>query len=242
MNTFINSQSFDVVMVDEAAQTQEPLVWGVLRPEVKKIVMAGDVKQLPCLVSESGASLLHERSMMERLLLLGYENVKRLSVQNRMAPRILSVSNSLFYFNELTCGDFAPKEGDVEVVCLDEAKEEESGSSFLNREEAGEAVKAALSLKEEFESVVLITPYAAQLKVLLSHKSGIEVHTIDSFQGREAEGVVLSCVRDGSKGTGFWADERRWNVALTRAKRRLVVLISNPSRWDSRVVDSLLNT
>lgn len=237
----LDSQAFDSVFVDEAAQTQECLVWGLLRDEVRELVMAGDVKQLPPLVSETGSSLHHNRSMMERLLSLGYENVTRLTIQNRMAPSLLSLPNSLFYDDELVCGEFAPKEGGVEVVCLDEAKEEECGSSFSNRTEAEEAVQIASKLKEEGESVVIITPYAAQVKLLLSHRSNVEVHTIDSFQGREADCVVLSCVRDASRGIGFWSEERRWNVALTRAKKRLFVLVSNPSKWEGRVVSSLLD-
>ena len=79
--------------------------------------------------------------------------------------------------------------------------------------------------------MVVITPYAAQVQLLLSRKAGVEVHTVDSFQGREADVVVLSVVRDGSGGPGFWQDARRWTVALTRARRKLVVVATGVDRW-----------
>ena len=74
--------------------------------------------------------------------------------------------------------------------------------------------------------MVLLTAYTGQCRLLLALKTGNPVHTIDSFQGREADTVILSVVRDGSAGTGFWADERRLVVALTRARRRLVIVTS----------------
>ena len=78
---------------------------------------------------------------------------------------------------------------------------------------------------------MIITPYAAQVQLILSHRSGKEVHTVDSFQGREARVVVLSIVRDGSKGLGFWADARRLTVALTRARTRLIIIATGAGRW-----------
>ena len=78
---------------------------------------------------------------------------------------------------------------------------------------------------------MLLSPYASQCRLLLAQKSGCEVHTIDSFQGREADVVVLSLVRDGTRGFGFFEDARRLTVALTRAKTRLVVVASNVDAW-----------
>ena len=81
---------------------------------------------------------------------------------------------------------------------------------------------------------MLIAPYTAQCRLLLAQGTGREVHTVDSFQGREADGVVLCIVRDGShKGAplGFWQDARRLVVALTRARVRLVVVASGVDAW-----------
>jgi regulator of nonsense transcripts 1 len=89
----------------------------------------------------------------------------------------------------------------------------------------------------------VITPYAAQVRairdVLPESIQEIEVKTVDGYQGREKEVIVFSCVRSNSEGeVGFLSDPRRLNVALTRAKRGLIV-IGDPStlrhdeNWES---------
>src|SRR5207302_5761912 len=75
--------------------------------------------------------------------------------------------------------------------------------------------------------VVVITPYAAQVRLLRKQLAvpGLEVDSVDGFQGREKEAVVLSLVRSNREGdVGFLADVRRMNVALTRARRKLLVI------------------
>ena len=73
----------------------------------------------------------------------------------------------------------------------------------------------------------MITPYAAQVRRMREEcdSDEIEIDTVDGFQGREKEAVLISCVRSNSDGEiGFLADTRRMNVALTRARRRLIVV------------------
>lgn len=216
----LHDQSFQAVLVDEAAMCMEAWTWTLLRPEVEHLVLAGDVRQLPAQTSDTGRTLAHDRSLMERLLALDYDNVVRLTEQHRMAPDLLALANS-FYDNALTLGSGAPTEGRWEVRRV-EGTEERVGTSFVNRAEATEAARAARDLGE---NVVLLTGYLAQCQVLLAQKTGCEVHTVDSFQGREADAVVLSLVR--SSGRGFWDDPRRLTVALTRARRRLIILASS---------------
>jgi hypothetical protein len=224
------SERFDNVFIDEAAQCMEAWVWTLFRADVCRIVLAGDVKQLPACTSESGVLLRHERSLMERLVIdLGYKNTVSLSVQNRMAPQILSFPNLVFYEGGLTSGEHAPTSGSVEVHLLPNAKEMAVGTSFCNTQEACVVAKIA----EEDENSVIITPYIAQVQTILAKKTGKEVHTIDSFQGKESDTVILSIVRDGSTGIGFWSDPRRLTVALTRARKRLVVVASGVENWPS---------
>lgn len=223
----LNHQAFDAVFLDEAAQCMEAWTWTLLRPEVRILRLAGDVKQLPACVSETGLQLHHERSLMERLLLcLKYPLVDSLEVQHRMAPEILSYPNRAFYHGELSCGTGAPELGSVEWLRTTDGVERASGTSVANSAEARAAAERAAELKRNGADVVMLTPYAAQVHLLLSHASNCEVHTLDSFQGREADVVVLSTVRDGSAGLGFWEDPRRLTVALTRARRRLLVIFS----------------
>lgn len=229
----LSGHAFDVVMVDEAAQCMEAWVWGLLRSEVRRLVMAGDVHQLPACVSEGGAALGHARSLMQRLMDLDYPNVTRLTTQNRMCPEIMAFPNRTFYGGCLTMGPHAPTHGCMQVVCLEDGHEERRDTSYANRVEAEQAAKIAAKMAEDLGSsdVVIITPYAAQCCAVLAQKTNLPVHTIDSFQGRESDGVVVSCVRDGRDGIGFWADERRLTVALTRARRHLTVLVSQPHQW-----------
>ena len=74
--------------------------------------------------------------------------------------------------------------------------------------------------------IAIITPYSAQARLLrgLINESEIEIDTVDGFQGREKEAVVISLVRSNAQGElGFLSDTRRMNVALTRARRKLIV-------------------
>ena len=73
----------------------------------------------------------------------------------------------------------------------------------------------------------MIAPYAAQVRLLREQLpiDGLEIDTVDGFQGREKEAVIISLVRSNAKGEiGFLADTRRMNVALTRARRKLIVI------------------
>lgn len=76
-------------------------------------------------------------------------------------------------------------------------------------------------------AIGVITPYAAQVRLLREEMPlpGLEIDSVDGFQGREKEAIVLSMVRSNSEGEiGFLADVRRTNVALTRARRKLLVV------------------
>ena len=107
-----------------------------------------------------------------------------------------------------------------------------------------------------FLQVCIITPYAQQAALLrrtfsqalgYEYNQSVEVNTVDSFQGREANIIIFSCVRAaGSKGIGFLSDVRRMNVALTRAKHFLFVIARcesicvNPY-WDQLVMNAKKN-
>ena len=77
------------------------------------------------------------------------------------------------------------------------------------------------------EAIAVIAPYSAQVRLLREklQVDGLEIDSVDGFQGREKEAVVLSMVRSNAEGeVGFLADVRRMNVALTRARRKLLVI------------------
>jgi regulator of nonsense transcripts 1 len=78
----------------------------------------------------------------------------------------------------------------------------------------------------------IVTPYAGQVRAIRDNLTeslqGVEVRTVDGYQGREKDVIIFSCVRSNKDGNvGFLSDSRRLNVAITRARRGLVV-IGNP--------------
>jgi len=223
-------ESFSVVCVDEAGQCIEPWIWGLMRPDVQRVYLAGDTKQLPATVSESGKTLAHDRSLFARLIEREYPSI-RLVVQNRMHPEIASLPNKLFYDLELKNGEVpnSMKHTDAYEIIQMDSQEERVGTSFVNIREAMAVAEEARKLSQKYEDVVIITPYTAQCSRILAQQTGIRIYTVDSFQGREADAVVLSMVRTGSD-VGFWEDERRLTVALTRARKKLVV-VGNASSW-----------
>ena len=109
-------------------------------------------------------------------------------------------------------------------------EEEEVNDSRRNPEEAGlvaKQVRALMDLGLAPDQIAVIAPYSAQVKLLRDTLDvpGLEIDSVDGFQGREKEAVVFSMVRSNPGcEVGFLADIRRTNVALTRARRGLVVV------------------
>jgi len=107
---------------------------------------------------------------------------------------------------------------------------EPNGKSRFNIKEAdlvGQKVRALLGAGVSAEAIAVIAPYAAQVRLLREKLQipGLEIDSVDGFQGREKEAVVLTMVRSNLQGeVGFLADIRRMNVALTRARRKLLVI------------------
>ena len=227
----LNNVEFSTVMMDEAAQCMEAWVWGLLRPELKYMYLAGDPHQLPALVSEDGIEFKHNRSIMERLISLGYPS-ELLDTQRRMHPDIVKFSNHNYYEGKLKT-DYKPIKGNnnkpFEIICLNSC-EERIGTSYLNKDEANKVVELYDLLKKEFNDVIVISPYQAQCSLLKELNKDIEIHTVDSFQGREADAVILTTVRTNNM--GFWYDYRRLNVAMTRAKHVLRI-VGNSNTWSS---------
>ncbi|KAI8558991.1 hypothetical protein RHMOL_Rhmol04G0139300 [Rhododendron molle] len=117
---------------------------------------------------------------------------------------------------------------DIAGCDMEEKKDEED--STMNEGEAGVAIAHAKRLVEsgvQASDIGIITPYAAQVVLLkmLRSKEGklkdVEISTVDGFQGREKEAIIISMVRSNSKKeVGFLSDRRRMNVAVTRARRQ----------------------
>lgn len=221
----LKKHTFNTVIMDEAAQCQEAWAWGVFREGTTNVILAGDPHQLPAQVSQEGVELGHSKSLMERLMELGYKSIL-LNTQRRMHPEIVKFPNAAFYENalgtEFDTHKSNPNIKPYEAITI-EAPEEACGTSFANPIEAKVVVSLVKKFKQHYNDIVVISPYKAQCELLQKLDQSLVVHTVDSFQGKEADVVILTTVRCG-KTVGFWRDNRRLNVALTRAKHAMRIV------------------
>jgi superfamily I DNA and/or RNA helicase len=246
----IGDRQFDLGVIDEACQSTEPGCWIPLL-RVNRLVLAGDHCQLPPTVLSQQASREGLAvSLLERLVDLYGESVTRLlNVQYRMHHKIMDFSSQQFYSstlvahesvtNHLLCDLDAVERTELtsdSVTYIDtagagwEEEVEPEGASRRNVREAELVLKKIDQLVAAglpAADIALIAPYAAQVRYLRSQNvhDELEIDTVDGFQGREKEAVVITCVRSNGNGEiGFLADKRRMNVALTRARRKLIVV------------------
>ena len=233
---------FTLAVVDEATQAVEPALYlALLRAD--RAVLAGDHLQLPPTVLSAAAQAGGLGvSLFERLVpLLGPGPRVTLAEQHRMNARIMAFPSEALYAGALrahpAAADRAIDAAPLELV--DTAGcgfEEETPQGSDSKHNPGEAELVAAEVTRLLarglapEAIAVISPYDAQvqrLRQLLAAEveRGLEVDTVDGFQGREKEAVIVSLVRSNDAGeVGFLADVRRMNVALTRARAKLVVV------------------
>jgi len=221
------NSGYDVLIIDEAGQLIEPLAWSVF-PLAERIILAGDPFQLPpTILSRAAEKEGLGISILERFYPY-CEAVFLLDVQYRMPPEIVAFSNRYFYQNKVN----SFKNSVVDSICFYDTagtgfEEEmgEDGGSLMNSGEV-KLVEAIIKQQSEVSEIVVVSPYSAQVKLLKeSLDQKVKVSTIDSFQGQEADVIILSLVRSNEGGDiGFLKDYRRMNVALTRAKSHLFVV------------------
>ena len=242
----LRNEHFDAIFLDESALLSEANMWGLIRYGVRRIYMCGDCEQLPALVSMDARRIGADRSMHERIISLGFRH-ERLVVQYRMHPEILSFPNRNFYEGRLkTAADrktpvaFDGSGHTPYMVVQYEGEEAEVGTSVENLGEVVCALNIATELRETGVSdIVVLVPYQAQMKRFQAAKSSCKVATIDSFQGKEADAVILLTTR--TRSPGFWTDRRRMTVALTRARHILRVLVStSTSREELGILNQIV--
>ncbi|TWT72329.1 AAA domain-containing protein [Crateriforma conspicua] len=246
----LGKRDFDLVVIDEACQCTETGIWQAV-DRAERLVIAGDHFQLPpTVLSDQAADDGMRRSTMQRLVERDGEAIfRRLKVQYRMHQQIMRFSSDTFYDSDLVA-DASVKERlladlphvennrwtDSPLMLIDTAgagMDEQLEPDGLSKLNPGEANVIVFLVRQLIESgvrpseIAIIAPYAAQVRCLRSRLDDhrIEVDTVDGFQGREKDVVLLTMVRSNETGEiGFLKDTRRTNVAMTRAKRRLVVV------------------
>ncbi|NXM24753.1 SMBP2 protein, partial [Oxyruncus cristatus] len=251
---------FDLVVIDECAQALEASCWIPLL-KAPKCILAGDHKQLPpTIVSHRAAAQGLSLSLLERLAQhYGARAVRMLTVQYRMHRHIMEWASAELYGGRLSAhprvaqhllrdlpGVSSTEETSVPLLLIDTAGcglfelDEEDEQSKGNPGEvqlAGLHVQALVDAGVKAKDIAVVAPYNLQVDMLREHlchsHPELEIKSVDGFQGREKEAVILSFVRSNRKGeVGFLAEERRINVAVTRARRHVAVVC------DSRTVGS----
>ena len=245
-NEILDGRRFPQVLIDESTQATEPAALVPLVRGARQVVLVGDHKQLPPTVlsfraEENGL----KRSLFERLVDLGIEPLL-LTTQYRMHPAISKFPNQRFYSNKLIDGVNSEErpapagllwpdwENPVAFVPINGGETvSPDGTSRENPLEVSWVLKILEDLLEAGEltqkDIGIITPYAGQVRAIRNSMSeqldDVEVRTVDGYQGREKEVIIFSCVRSNpEKKVGFLSESRRLNVALTRAKRGLIVI------------------
>jgi ATP-dependent RNA/DNA helicase IGHMBP2 len=219
---------FDVLVIDEAAQCLEPLAWAIF-PFGQKIVLAGDPYQLPpTILSQKANDLGMNVSILERCLNAKYP-VSFLPLQYRMPKNIADFSSQYFYEGRLesfkAALDSALLFYDTAGAGYDEERGDQGGS--LKNEGEAEAISKIIESENlNLAKTTVLSPYSGQVAYLRDIlDSKIRVSTIDSYQGQEQEIIVISLVRSNpDQEIGFLKDYRRMNVAMTRAKSRLIIV------------------
>ena len=247
-NQYLYHRTFKTVFIDESSQALEPASWIPIM-KASRVIMAGDHKQLPPTVkSKEAMADGFGETLFERCMKV-YEADVMLRTQYRMHPSIMDFSNRHFYRGELeTAAQILNRDQlfnepvefiDTAGCGYQESINEETLSTY-NTEEAHFTLTYLSKILEEgtfnrIPSVGVIAPYKAQVEMLRSklgdHKwpedqlSRLVINTVDAFQGQERDIMFISLTRSNPMGIiGFLADQRRMNVALTRARHKLVVI------------------
>jgi ATP-dependent RNA/DNA helicase IGHMBP2 len=248
----IRNLKFGTVVIDEAGQALEPACW-IPIVKAQKVVLAGDHCQLsPTIKSDEAARKGLSTTLIEKCISLYPEAVTLLDEQYRMNKAIMAYSSSVFYNNALKAHTSVANHllftGDQPMVFIDTAgcgfDEKPAGTSVANPEEAAflfrylEKLVATMEghyKATDFPSIAVVSPYREHIRLLkeqLQHAPALQVYcdsisvnTIDSFQGQERDLVLIGLTRSNSEGViGFLADVRRMNVAMTRARKKLVII------------------
>lgn len=253
-NRVMSGQKFTTLFIDEAAQALEAACWIAIRRATRVVFAGDHCQLPPTVKSLEAMRGGLSKTLMERIVENKPEVVTLLTMQYRMNRRIMEFSSRWFYDGRMVAAPEVEHRGildyDEPMMWVDtsetEAFEQFVGESFgrINKKEAEltldtlrryfEKIGKGRILEEGID-VGIISPYRAQVQLLRSmikrsdffrpYRKLISVNTVDGFQGQERDIVVISLVRSNNDGQiGFLSDLRRMNVAITRARMKLVIM------------------
>lgn len=253
-NRLLEGQKYATLFIDEAAQALEAACWIPIRRCSRVVFagdhqqLPPTIKSLPALKGGLG------KTLMERIVENKPDVVALLKVQYRMNEDIMRFSSDWFYDGKVESAPQVKYRGildyDTPMVWIDTSeigeREQFVGESFgrINKAEAELTLKTLQDyftkigktrILEEQIDVGVISPYRAQVQYLRSlvkkreffkpYRRLITINTVDGFQGQERDVILISLVRSNDEGQiGFLRDLRRMNVAITRARMKLIIL------------------
>ena len=250
----LNGRRFGTLFIDEAAQALEAACWIAIRKADRVVLAGDHCQLPPTIKCYEAARGGLERTLMEKVVSNKPAVVSLLKVQYRMHEEIMKFPSQWFYNGELEAAPEVRYRGildwDTPIHWIDTSemdfKEEFVGETFgrINKAEADlllSELKIYINriggnrILEEKIDIGIISPYKAQVQYLRSkikadaslkpYRSLFTVNTVDGFQGQERDVIFISLVRTNEEGQiGFLNDLRRMNVAITRARMKLVIL------------------
>jgi ATP-dependent RNA/DNA helicase IGHMBP2 len=248
----VRNLKFNTIVIDEAGQALEPACWIPIL-KAQKVILAGDHCQLPPTVKSAEAAKNGlATTLLEKCVALHPESVVLLEEQYRMNEVIMGYSSSTFYEDRLkahaSVATHVLFNNDNPLMFVDTAgcgfDEKTEQTSTYNPEEAAFLFRHLTQLvsaldshykPDNFPSIAIISPYKQQIDTLKeqfqsspalqAYEHKIAINTIDSFQGQERDIVYISMTRSNPDSRiGFLSDIRRMNVAMTRARKKLVII------------------
>ncbi|MBQ5643888.1 MAG: AAA family ATPase [Bacteroidaceae bacterium] len=254
----LTGRRFGTLFIDEAAQALEASCWIAIQ-KADRVILAGDHRQLPPTIKSPAAlSGGLDKTLMQTICENKSRCVSMLTIQYRMSDEIMHFPNREFYDGLLQSDPSVKYRGildwdtAIEWVESEENEGETLASDGLSRINPVEAELALQTLHDYIErigkdrilyerlDIGIISPYKGQVQLLrrmlrkdsywkpLRHL--ISINTVDGFQGQERDIILISMVRNNEQGqVGFLADLRRMNVAITRARMKLIIIGHSPT-------------
>lgn len=256
-NRVLEGEKYSTLFIDEAAQALEAACWIAIRKAGRVILAGDHCQLPPTVKSIMALKGGLGKTLMERIVENKPETVTLLKMQYRMNEQIMKFSSEWFYHGMVESAPTVSHRGildyDTPMMWIDTAecdgKEEFVGENFgrINRAEAELTLQTLQQylekigkqrILEESIDVGIISPYRAQVQLLRKelrkreffrpYRYLLTVNTVDGFQGQERDIILISLVRSNDGGDiGFLRDLRRMNVAITRARMKLIILGSS---------------
>ena len=249
----LRGRKFKTVFIDEAGQALEPACWIPLLKSQRVVLAGDHQQLPPTIKSHEAAVQGLSRTLFEKGIEKHPEHSQMLQVQYRMHEAIMKFSSDYFYKGNLIAHAsvarelLRPNQSPIEFIdtagCGYTEQQNPETLSRYNKEEAALLIRLVerlideIGIEEWLEQNItmgIITPYSAQVDQLHQLAEGsaqleplhklISINTVDAFQGQERDIIAISFVRSNDKGeVGFLADIRRTNVAMTRARKKLIM-------------------